>query len=375
VTSESHREPVEGDCPVNEVHVQADQLRDFAAALLTAAGATEEDARITAEVLVASDLRGHESHGVARLLPYYVYPLQQGLINRRPCTTVRRETAATLVIDADNGLGHPVTKRTMDQCIAKARVSGICVGVIKHSNHFGIAGYYAMQALEHDMIGYCSTDSGPLAVPTGGTVGILGSNPIAFAAPARRKRPFVLDMATSVVPVGKVEVKARRGAPLPLGWAVDADGQPESDAGAVLERLSARHPGGLMPLGGLEAGHKGYGLSALVDILCSVLAGARYGLSDPRGRDPGTPPDVNHIVAALDIAAFGSVEDFKDDMDTYLESLHRVPPAPGVDRVRVAGEPEWEALDQRRTHGVPLLPRVAEALRAAGSAMGVTAPF
>jgi len=356
---------------MRDVWVDAEALRAYAAVLLQAAGATEEDARITAEVLVASDLRGHESHGVARLEPYYVRPLLQGTINACPQATVRHETAATIVIDADNGLGQPAAKRAMDQCIAKARDAGLCMATVRHSNHFGIAGYYAMQALRHEMIGIACTDAGPLAVPTGGRTAMLGSNPIAFAAPAGRNRPFVLDMATSAVPVGKIEVKARRGVPLPTGWAVDADGQPASDAAAVLDWLRRDLPGGLMPLGGVEAGHKGYGLSMMVDILCGVLSGARVHLGDPHAFTAGEPADVNHVVAALSIAAFGSAEEFTRDMDAYIDGMHRVPPAPGVDRVRVPGEPEFKAEEERRRHGVPLHDSVATSLRALGAELGI----
>lgn len=352
--------------------VAADALREFTAALLRAAGAEEEDARITADVLVASDLRGHESHGVARLESFYVRPLLSGRINAHPRAVVRHETAATLVIDADHGLGHPAAKRAMDRCIAKARESGMCMAIVRHSNHYGIAGYYAMQALAHAMIGVCCTDAGPLAVPTGGRVGVLGSNPIAFAAPAGRNRPFVLDMATSVVPIGKVEVRARRGVPLPVGWAVDEEGQPTTDAASVLDRLRRDLPGGLMPLGGLDAGHKGYGLSMMVDILCGVLAGARAHLGDPRAFTDEELADVNHVVAAIDVAAFGSTpEEFMRDMDTYIDGLHGVAPAPGVDRVRVAGEPEFEAEAERRLHGIPLHESVATGLRALGAELGI----
>ncbi|HWE62169.1 MAG TPA: Ldh family oxidoreductase, partial [Chloroflexota bacterium] len=321
------------------------------------------------------DLRGHESHGVARLERFYVRPLQRGQINPRAQMAVQRETAAVVVVDAANGLGQPATKRAMDLCIGKAREAGMCMARVRHSNHYGIAGYYAMQALEHDMIGVCCTDSGPLAVPTGGRTAMLGSNPIAFAAPADRERPFVLDMATSVVPVGKVEVKARRAVALPLGWAVNEEGEPTTDAEAVLERLERGQLGGLMPLGGLEAGHKGYGLSVMVDILCSVLAGARAGLGNPKARRPGDPLDVNHVVAAIDIAAFGSVQEFKQDLDTYIDAMHRVPAAPGVDRVRVAGEPEFEAAQERQRHGIPLHPEVATSLRALGAELGIDRPL
>jgi L-2-hydroxycarboxylate dehydrogenase (NAD+) len=360
---------------ITEVRVEAQRLRTFVSGVVAASGAAEEDARIVADVLVASDLRGHESHGVARLERFYVRPLLAGQIDPHARLTVQHETAATLLFDARNGLGQPAAKRAMDACIAKARTSGMCLASIRHSNHYGIAAYYAMQALEQDMLGFCCTDAGPLAVPTGGRTAFLGSNPIAFAAPAGRHWPFVLDMATSVVPVGKVEVKARRAAPLPAGWAVDAEGRPTTDSLAVLERLEHRQPGGLMPLGGVEAGHKGYGLSVMVDIMCGVLAGARFGRPKGEGPIPGQPADVGHIVGAIDIAAFGPVDEFKRDLDDYIDALHALPRAEHIDRVRVAGEPEFEAQEQRLRDGIPLHEEVEESLRRMSVDLGVALPF
>jgi LDH2 family malate/lactate/ureidoglycolate dehydrogenase len=362
-----------GRTNVSDVRVGAEELRAFVAALLEAVGATADDARITADVLVASDLRGHESHGVARLEKYYVRTVQNGLIDGQAQLKVLHETAATIVFDAGNGLGQPATKRAMDACIAKARTAGMCIGSIRHSNHYGIAAYYAMQALEHDMLGFCCTDAGALGVATGGRTAMLGSNPIAFAAPARANRPFVLDMATLVVPVGKIEVRARRGTPLPPNWAVDGDGRQTTDAAAVLERLARGQHGGLMPLGGADAGHKGYGLSVMVDILTGVLAGTSSNLG--RGYKPGEPVDVGHMVAAIDIAAFSPVDSFKAEMDSYIDVLHGQPPAPGVDRVRVAGEPEFEAMEERLRDGIPMHDEVARSLSALGAELGVASPF
>lgn len=360
---------------MTDVWIDAASLREYVSAILQAAGADAEDAAITADVLVASDLRGHESHGVSRLERYYARPLMTGAIKTRPRTVVTHETVSTLVIDADNGLGQPATKRAMDMCIAKARETGLCMATIKHSNHFGIAGYYAMQALAHGMIGFACTDAGPLAVPTGGRTAMLGSNPIAFAAPAGNARPFVLDMATSTVPVGKVEVKARRGSPLPTGWAVDDQGAPADDAASVIARLERGQAGGLSPLGGVEGGHKGYGLSMMVEILCSVLGGARAHLGDPHAFVDDEPRDVNHTVAAIDVAAFGASAAFAQDMDAYIDGMHRTPPAAGVDHVRVAGELEFETEDERRQRGVPLHESVANSLRALGVELRVAPCF
>jgi len=356
--------------------VDAAALQRCVADVFEAVGMAGDDARIAADVLVTADLRGHESHGVARMERYYVRPMQSGRIQARASLVTMRETAATLVLDAQNGMGHPAASRAMDLCIAKAREAGTCVAVIRHSNHYGIAGYYPLLAAAHDMIGVCSTTAGTLVVPTGGRDALLGTNPIAFAAPANRHRPFMLDMATSVVPLGKIEVKARRGDPLPLGWAVDEQGQPTLDAQGVLDRVhdGPLVGGGLAPLGGLEAGHKGYGLAAMVDILCGLLAGAQasVGLSERMRR--GEDADLGHLVAAMDIAAFAPVEEFKQAMDAYIDVLHAAPPAPGRDRVLVAGDPEFETEQRRRREGIPLHHTVRESLQTLGREFGVLLP-
>jgi L-2-hydroxycarboxylate dehydrogenase (NAD+) len=357
---------------LDDILVDSDSLRSFSAALLVAVGVSEEDAAITADVLVTADLTGHESHGVARLEGMYVRPVQTGRIRVDAKLTTLRETAATLVLDADNGLGQPATKYAMDLCIAKAREAGTCVAVVRHSNHYGIAGYYPMMAVAQDMIGVCCTTAGALVVPTGGRTMMLGTNPLAFAAPARRNRPFMLDMATSVVPIGKVEVKARRATPLPLGWAVDGLGKPDTDSVAMLERTYGDMTGGLVPLGGLEAGHKGYGLAAMVDILSGVLAGATVSLHIRESMAGGQGADVGHMIAAIDIGAFfDSVDEFKDAMDTYIDELHAAPVAPGTDRIRVAGEPEFDTRECYLRNGLPLHAGVAASLRELGEELKV----
>lgn len=361
---------------MSEVRVEADALRGFVAQALERVGVATADARVVADVLVASDLRGHESHGVARLDRFYVEPIQHGRIEPRAQTVVVRETAATAVLDAGYGLGHPAGKTAMELCIAKAREAGTCMATVRQSNHYGIAGYYAMLALPHDMIGVSCTNALSLVVPTGGRRPVFGSNPIAFAAPAGRHRPFVLDMATSMVPSGKVEVKARRGEPLPVGWAVDEEGRPTTDAQAVLDRLEQGSAGGLMPLGGVDAGHKGYGLGVMVDILSGILAGAGAGLSIyGEGDERGRPADVGHVFAAIDLAAFGAVDTFKASMDAYIDVLHQETPAAGVDGVYVAGEPEFETEELRLREGIPLHARVVEELHTLARRVGVPVPF
>ncbi|HVA89287.1 MAG TPA: Ldh family oxidoreductase [Chloroflexota bacterium] len=231
-----------------------------------------------------------------------------------------------------------------------------------------------MQAARHDMIGVCCTTAGALVVPTGGRTSMLGTNPLAFAAPAGRCRPFMLDMATSVAPIGKVEVKVRRETPLPAGWAIDGQGQPTTDSRAVLERAFGDMTGGLLPLGGAEAGHKGYGLAAMVDILAGVLASAQVSLHVREAMERNEGAGVGHFVAAIDLAAFGPVQDFKDAMDAYINDLHAAPRAPGTERILVAGEPEFDAAERHEREGIPLHRGVASSLQALGRELGVS-PF
>ncbi len=357
---------------MDDVLVDADSLRRFTAGVLEAVGVGSEDAAITADVLVTADLTGHESHGVARLEEQYLRPVQTGAIRAGGGLVTLRETAAVLVLDAQNGLGHPAAKHAMDRCIAKAREAGTCIAVVRHSNHYGIAGYYPMMAAAQDMVGICCTTAGALVVPTGGRNMLLGTNPLAVAAPTRRNHPFMLDMATSVVPIGKVEVKARRATPLPLGWAVDEQGRPTTDAAAMLGHAFGDMKGGLLPLGGLEAGHKGYGLAVMVDILSGVLAGAQVSLHLREAMARGEGAGVGHFLAAIDLAAFfDSVDEFKDAMDAYIDDLHAAPCAPGTDRIRVAGEPEAEARERHLRAGLPLHGGVAASLQDLGRELKV----
>jgi LDH2 family malate/lactate/ureidoglycolate dehydrogenase len=225
-------------------------------------GVPAEDARLAAEVLVSADTRGVDSHGIIRLNSYYGSRLRQGLIDPLSPITTLKETPTTLSLDGGNGLGHPVGVRAMRRCIEKAESTGLAMVTVRNSNHYGIAGYYAMMALPHDMIGLSFTNSGPLVAPTHGRKAMLGTNPIAVAVPAFSRRPFVLDMATSIVPIGRVSVYQKEGRPLPAGWGIDKAGKVTEDPQEVISG------GALMPLGGPEIlrGYKGYGLALMVDI-------------------------------------------------------------------------------------------------------------
>ncbi len=352
--------------------VQAEALRAWVAAVFGSLGVSEADARTTAENLVASDVRGIESHGVARL-DGYTERVRSGRTVAHAAPVVLHETPSTATVDAGNGLGQPASKFAMALAISKARQTGHGSVAVRNSNHFGIAGHWAMMALPHDMIGQAYTNSSPLLVPTGARVAVTGTNPIAFAVPALRERPWVLDMATTVVPRGKLEVYRRKGLPLPLGWAVDASGQPSEDAAAILESMDRRAGGGILPLGGtgLFSGYKGYNLSVMVDILSGVLAGSGWGVHvDGLHGSENEPAGTGHFFSATRIDGFRPAEEFKAEMDAYIQMLRETPRAEGVERIWVAGEKEWDLTDQHERDGVPLYYKVIENLRAIGADIG-----
>ncbi len=343
-------------------------LRDFITRVLVKAGISNEDAAIAADVLLSADMRGVESHGIIRLFPYYYHRLKDGLVNASPQLKRLAETHASLTLDADNGLGHPSAYRAMQACIEKARGSGAAVTTVRNSNHYGIAGYYAMQALPHDMIGLSMTNASPLVAPTYGRTAMLGTNPIAVAVPAGEELPYVLDMATSIVPIGKVTVYQKAGLDIPAGWGIDSVGRVTTDPSAVLEG------GALLPLGGMDEmrGYKGYGLALLVDILSGILAGSAFGMAtDPGG--PEDPSRIGHFFAAIRIDAFRPLEEFKQEMDSLIRQLKNAPKAAGQDRIYVAGEKEYEMASLSRQNGVPVLSQTVEMLKDEGEKAGV--PF
>ncbi len=355
--------------------VQAEPLKEFCAQVFQKMGVSEEDARITADVLVTADLRGINSHGVARLRRY-VNGLRDGVMIAQPEVQVVTETPATALIEAGAGLGQPVSYRAMERAIQKALDVGAGFVTVRNSNHFGIAGYYAMMALEHDCIGICMTNAAVLVVPTFGRDAMLGTNPIAVAAPADQERPFVLDMATSTVPRGKLEVYHRQEKPLPLGWATDETGTPTTDAERVLENFKQRAGGGLLPLGGageLLRGYKGYGLALLVDVLCGVLSGAAYAdLVYPKDEEGNPLPSaIGHFFGAWQVDAFRPADAFKAAMDDLQRRLKDAPKAEGQNRVYIHGEKEYEEAEQTARDGVALNPKVVADLWEIGEEVGV----
>jgi LDH2 family malate/lactate/ureidoglycolate dehydrogenase len=329
----------------------------------------QADAETAADILLCADLRGVDSHGIIRLNTYYGSRLRKGLIDPHSPVTVLNETPTTLALDAGNGLGQVVSKAAMSRCIEKARQSGMAIVTVRNSNHYGIAGYYAMMALQEDMIGISFTNSQPLVAPTYGRTAVLGTNPIAVAVPAGNQKPYVLDMATSIVPIGRITVYQKAGKEIPQGWGIDSQGQVTSDPNAVL------NGGALMPLGGTDIlrGYKGYGLALLVDIFSGVLAGAGFLTRVGHPSDDQGAANVGHFFAALRIDAFRPVAEFKQDMDAMIMQLKDAPKAVGEERIFIHGEKEFERAERLAREGVPLLSEVVKGLKQAGDEAGV--PF
>jgi LDH2 family malate/lactate/ureidoglycolate dehydrogenase len=344
------------------------RLTEFIVAVLTAMKMPGPIAAVTAGHMVRTDLRGVDSHGIG-MLPRYHELWREGYIQMDAEPTVIRDEAATALWDGQRGLGHYVSTLAMGQCLHKAATFGVAVAAVRNSGHYGAAANYSMMALDRNMIGLSLTNSPYVAmVPTFGRAAKLSTNPLSFAAPAGRHAPFVLDMATTTVAVGKLSVAARWKRPIPPGWALDHEGQPTTDPVAALKHRL------LSPLGGSrEAGsHKGYGLGVMVDILAGVLAGAVYGDLFVRSDMPARRvQNVGHCFAAIDPARFRPLDDFKRDMDDMFESLKATPPAEGQARVYVAGEPEAECEAQRRRHGIPLAPALVQQCNEVARPLGV----
>jgi len=346
-----------------------EHLKRFVIDVFTGYGMRQWDAEISAEILVESDLRGIDSHGVPRMA-FYVDRLKRGGYNLEAELEVVRETPAAITFNANNGFGPPMAYKAMERCIEKAKEAGVCLATVGHSNHYGIAGYYATMALDHPgMAGISMTNATPLLVPTHGKVALLSTAPIAAAFPAGVEPPFVLDAATTAVAWGKVEIARRQRKPMPLGWAVDAEGRPTTDP---FEAVA------LMPLGGERdtSGQKGYGLSLMVEFLCSQLSGSLWSRDVTGSRvEHIVPSDTSHAFIAIKIAAFRDLDEYAASADEMLHALRTSPPAPGHDRVMVPGDPEREAYADRSERGIPVHPEVVATLREIGTEAGVSVPF
>ncbi|WP_439182406.1 Ldh family oxidoreductase [Carboxylicivirga taeanensis] len=351
----------------------AKQLKSFIKATFLASGASAEHAALASEALVAADLRGVDSHGVARLSGY-IRLWQQQRLNMQPDIQITHETPSTAVVDGDLGAGLVVAQKAMNIAINKARNAGTGWVAVKNSNHFGIAGYHAMQALQHDMIGICMTNASPLVAPTFSKDRLLGTNPIAVAIPASQQPPFVMDMATTPAANGKLEVCERQNTPIPAGWAQTKEGQ------ATTSNQALKNGGAMLPLGSdrQRGSHKGYCLGAWVDIFSAVLSGANYG--------PWVPPfvaflpplpqqvgeGIGHFVGAMRIDAFRPAEDFKAHMDNWIKTFRNAHSVNG-EKVQIPGDQERTIEAERLQLGIPIHPQVLQDLKALSKELGIKA--
>jgi L-2-hydroxycarboxylate dehydrogenase (NAD+) len=351
-----------------------ERLHEFSTRVFLHFGVPQTEARLAADVLATSDLRGIESHGVARLHSYFDM-LTLGRINPRPTVRVVRQTLSTATVDGDNGLGLVVGPWANAIAMDKAETAGSGWVSVRNSNHFGIAGYYPLQALKRDQIGWAMTNATKLVAPLWGAERMLGTNPIAVAFPGLEEPPIVIDMATSATAYGKIEIAMRKGEQIPAGWAIDRTGAMTNDPRGMIDA------GALLPLGGdrEHGGHKGYCLAAMVDILSCVLSGANWGPFAPpfalRQEIPSRSvgKGIGHFFGALRIDGFIAPDEFKRQIDEWVRVFRRTKAAPGTDGPLIPGDPERAAEAIRSKHGVPLIPAVIDDLRDISAKTGV--PF
>jgi LDH2 family malate/lactate/ureidoglycolate dehydrogenase len=341
------------------MNLSAEKLSAQLEAVFRAWGMSPPALEASVRLMLAADLRGIDSHGIM-MLPMYDDLRREGRFNMTPNVRVVRESPVTALVDGDAGLGHYAADVAMKLAIEKATRSGIAAVGVRNSNHYGAAGVYSEQAVERGLIGMAMTNVwNPSVVPTRSAQAMFGTNPIAFAAPAKKNPPFSLDMATSTVAVGKLKLAALHKKPLPRGWACDASGNITTDANAS---VAARM---LTPLGGTPelSSHKGYGLATMVEILCATLPGATFGPVRAR-RDPEAKRfNIGHFFLAIDPKAFRDEGEFETDLDDMIDALRGAKPVDPARPVLVHGDPERAQMQERRKHGIPIPEALAEKIR------------
>src|ERR1700733_8005292 len=349
----------------DELIVTSARLKAFIQQAMTTLGLPDQDAAIVADLMTQADLQGSDGHGVSRL-PQYARRIKAGGFNTRPNIRIVREQASTAVVNGDNGMGHLVMKRAAEIAIEKARVTGIGWVNSQFSNHAGPASLYASMPLKHDMIGlYFAVGNANHLPPWGGLDMLLSTNPIAAAIPAQDEQPIVLDMATTVAAYGKVKTKALRGETMPEGWMIDRQGKPLTDPKRADEGM-------LLPLGGMEAGYKGYGLALIIGLLAGTLGGAAMGKDViDFNHDDDSVTNTGQAIAAINVSAFGEVSAFKASVDTLVRDLHASERMPGVERISVPGERSHETRTKRARDGIPIAPALQRGLDQVAAELGM----
>lgn len=357
-----------------EKRIPIQTLKQFMHEALTSVGVPSADADIVVEILIASDLRGIESHGIGRL-KMYIDRIQDG--RQQPTTNfeILQESPGTALIDGHHGMGHVISYKAMNLALEKAEKVGIAAVAVRNSTHFGIAGYYPQMAIQRGMAGLAFTNARPSISPTFGKDPLLGTNPIAFGVPTDEECPFLLDMATSITQRGKIEVAARKKKPIPEGWAIDMEGNPVTDPEKLLKMFGEK-AASLLPLGGATeelAGYKGYGLAVMVEILSSAFSGGPFGWGlvgvDPQGNK--IPFSLGHFFMAINISHFIPLDEFKKIAGNIIRSMRNSGKLPGRDRIWTAGEKEFENEKHIPGEGVPINDDLAAEMKGLVESLGL----
>jgi LDH2 family malate/lactate/ureidoglycolate dehydrogenase len=356
--------------------IQSEILKNWITTVFETCGFSTQNAQLSAKVLVDADLRGIDSHGVARLSGY-VRLIQNGRINTKPNFIVTHRKKTMIHLDADGAIGLLSAPFAMNLAMEATAEYGSGWSGISNSNHFGIAAYHAMMALEKDFIGFAMTNASPLVTPSGGKQRMLGTNPICVAVPTQNEIPFVLDMATAAAANGKLEIAERSNKPIPEGWAITQNGEPTTDAKAL------KNGGILLPLGSNKNGgyHKGYGLGSWVDIFSGVLTGANFGpwvppfvsFLDPIANQPGK--GIGHFVGCWDMDGFQDKETTKKNMDLWIQTFKNTVSIDIENPVLVPGEIEHHLANERSNNGIPLVDAVCKEIEALSIEFKIKTPL
>ena len=339
--------------------ISAECLTGICLDLLKNVGVPEHQGDIISKVILEADLRGIGSHGVLRL-PAYITRVLSGTMTADTQLKVLQERGSTLLLDAGSGFGQVAASEAMERAISKAKENGVGFAAVRNAGHFGIAAYYAMMALPHQMIGVICANASPSMAAWGGTKPLLGTNPICVAVPTGGEVDIVLDMASSIVARGKIRLAVKKGEQIPEDWALDSKGVPTEDPNAAME-------GTLLPIGG----PKGYGLALIVDILSGVLTGSSFGQNVPTTLDFNQAVSAGFVVQAIDISAFTEVDTFFKDIQSDINDIRSSPRSPGVDRIYLPGEIEWLKRKERLEEGIPVPEELIQELNKLAKGLGV----
>ena len=339
-------------------------LKAFCCQAYIKVGVPADEAEIIAGLLARADLRGVETHGVTRL-PIYIRRLQKGYVRKECRLTPIKDKGPTAFLEAHGSMGHVVAYRAMQKAIAKAQEHGIGWVSVKDSGHFGVAGLFPMMALEHDFIGYIVSNSAPMMFPWGGRERIIGNNPMAYAIPAGKCPPVVLDFSLGVVSSGKLILARKKGEKIPLGWAVDKEGLPTEDPYEGYEG-----GGSLTPVGG----HKGYGMVLIHEMLTAVLTGGKWTsrIKSLYEEDETGIQGTCHSFFAIDPDCFIGRDEFKREVDRYIAKIKQSAKAKNCEEIVIPGEPELRTETERLQNGIPMMPATIDELAALGESLGIS---